>query len=73
MNEKFDLEEQQQSILAENERLQLELRSYQTQMRAVTEDKYELLNQIGILEQDLGVLQAERDELFKRFIHRDRT
>ena len=73
MNEKFDLEEQQNSVLAENERLQLELRCLQTQMRAVAEDKYELLNQIGILEQDLGVLQAERDELFKRFIHRDRS
>lgn len=73
VHEKSDLEEQQNSLFAEIERLQLELRNYQTQLRAVTEDKYELLNQIGILEQDLGVLQAERDELFKRFIHRDRA
>ena len=56
VHEKSDLEEQQNSFFAEIERLQLELRNYQTQLRAVTEDKYELLNQIGILEQDLGVL-----------------
>ena len=73
VHEKSDLEEQQHSFLAENERLQLELRTYRAQLRVATEDKYDLLNQIGILEQDLGVLQAERDELFKRFIHRDRA